>query len=73
MTLVLELLDGTTGELLVRVVDRMRGRETNYMQWTNSVTNQADARRALSSWASQLRKGLDEVAGGSATGSGTGK
>ena len=26
MTLVLELLDGTTGEILVRIVDRHRGR-----------------------------------------------
>jgi hypothetical protein len=61
MTLVLELLDGTTGEILVRVVDRQRGRETSYLQWTSSVTNAAEARRILKGWASQLRKGLDEA------------
>lgn len=61
MTLVLELLDGTTGETLVRIVDRFRGRDTIRLQWSNSVTNQAEARRALSRWAGQLRKGLDQV------------
>jgi hypothetical protein len=61
MTLVLELLDGTTGETLVRVVDRYRGRDTARLQWSNSVTNQAEAKRALSRWASQLRQGLDQV------------
>jgi hypothetical protein len=63
MTLVLELLDGTTGETLVRVVDHEHSRDTVRMQWTNSVTNQADARRILSRWANQLRKGLDRVTG----------
>ena len=63
MTLVLELLDGTTGETLVRIVDRYRGRDTAPLQWSNSVTNQAEARRALSRWAGQLRKGLDLVTG----------
>jgi hypothetical protein len=63
MTLVLELLDGTTGETLVRIVDRFRGRDTARLQWSNSVTNQAEARRALSRWAGQLRKGLDLVSG----------
>ena len=67
MTLLLELVDGTTGEILVRVVDRQGGRDRGYMHWTNSVTNQADARRVLSRWASQLREGLDEVTAGART------
>ena len=68
MTLLLELFDGTTGEILVRVVDRQRSRESSRLQWTSSVTNQADARRILSRWASQFRKGLDEVTSGARTG-----
>ncbi len=68
MTLVLELLDGTTGEILVRVVDQERSRDTGRMQWTNSVTNESDARRILTRWANQLRKGLDRVTGRPAAG-----
>ncbi len=64
MTLVLELLDGTTGQILVRVIDRQRAGESGFLQWTNSVTNQADARRILGRWARQLREGLDEATGG---------
>ncbi len=56
MTLVLELLDGTTGETLVRIVDCYRSSQTTGVQWSNSVTNQAEARRVLSRWAGQLRK-----------------
>jgi hypothetical protein len=61
MTLILELLDGTTGEILVRIVDRHRSRETSWLQWSNSVTNQAEARRVLGRWAEQFRAGLDQV------------
>lgn len=67
MTLVLELLDGTTGETLVRIVDRYRSPETSWLQWSNSVTNQAAAKRVLSRWAQQLRKGLDQVTAHAAT------
>lgn len=61
MTLLLELVDGTTGEILVRVVDRQRDRDTGRMQWTNSVSNRAEAQRVLRRWSEQLRKGLDRV------------
>jgi hypothetical protein len=67
MTLLLELLDATTGEILVRVIDKQSSRETSYLQWSSSVTNQADARRILSRWADQLRKGLDTVTSASRT------
>lgn len=67
MTLVLELLDGTTGETLVRVVDRYRSPQTTRLQWSNSVTNQAESRRVLRRWAGQLRKGLDQVTGHAAS------
>jgi hypothetical protein len=67
MTLVLELIDGTTGETVVRIVDRYRSPQTTWLQWSNSVTNQAAAKRVLSRWAGQFRKGLDQIASHTAT------
>ena len=60
-TLSLEMADATTGEVLVRVVDKRRDFDTGRLEWTNSVTNRADADRALRYWAGQLRKGLDRA------------
>ncbi len=59
MTLSLEAVDGTTGQVLVRVIDRRRGSDSGRMQWTNGLTNRAEADRILRRWAEQLRKGLD--------------
>ena len=61
MTLVLELLDGSSGEVLVRILDREGAHDSGRMQWTNSVTNKSDADRILNRWTEQLRKGLDQV------------
>jgi len=63
MTLVAELRDSVSGELLARAVDTQRGRTTGAMQFTNNVTNTADARRAMGIWATALRQGLDELYG----------
>ncbi len=63
MTLDMEVHDSVTGQLLARVVDRQRALDTGRMQWTNSVTNTADAQRAIDAWAQQLREGLDRVNG----------
>jgi len=60
-TLFLEIADGTTGETLVRVVDKRRGMDTGRLEWTNSVTNRADADRVLRYWADRLREGLDRA------------
>jgi len=46
---------------LARVVDKRRGLDSGRMQWTNSITNRADAERILGNWARLLRKGLDAV------------
>ncbi len=62
MTLVVELRDSVTGELLARAVDRLGGRSTGQLQWTNRVTNLADAQQAISVWAVALRRALDEMA-----------
>ena len=61
MTLVLELRDSVTGETLARVVDGQSGRNTGVMTITNRVTNTADARRAIRTWAQALRSGLDSL------------
>jgi Protein of unknown function (DUF3313) len=63
MTLDMEVRDSVTGELLARTVDKQRALDTGTMRWTNSVTNAADAERAIDVWAKQLRAGLDRVNG----------
>jgi hypothetical protein len=63
MTLVMELRDGPTGQLLARVVDRHAGNETGYAQVANSVTNSAEFRQAVTAWAKRLVKGLDKLQG----------
>jgi hypothetical protein len=61
MTLKLELYDSVTGDLLAAASDRRQSPYRGYMQWTNSVTNRADATRMLQQWADGLRKRLDEA------------
>jgi len=63
MTLSLELQDGTTGQTLARITDRRRGMDTGRLEWTNGVTNRADADRTLKRWAGMLRDGLDSAMG----------
>ena len=63
MTLVAEARDSVTGQLLARVVDRKQGTDFGTLQWANSVTNSAEAQRAISQWARALRGGLDAVKG----------
>jgi hypothetical protein len=63
MTLVAELRDSMTGELLARAVDARSARTSGTWQVTNRVTNTADARRAMGIWARALREALDEMYG----------
>jgi len=63
MTLVAELRDSVTGEILARVVDAQSGRSTGTWQATSSVTNNADARRAIGIWATALRRSMDGLYG----------
>jgi hypothetical protein len=62
MTLIAELRDSVTGTLLARAFDRRQGNDMMW-QWTNSVTNTADARRVITSWADTLRNALDVARG----------
>jgi hypothetical protein len=61
MTLQLELYDSVTGDLLATASDRREAPDRGYMQWTTSVSNRHDARLMLQSWATDLRKRLDEA------------
>ena len=61
MTLYMELFDAETDDLLAKVLDPQRDRDTGMMQWQTSVANRAAARRIMQKWAEALRKGLDEA------------
>lgn len=61
MTLVAEFRDAHTGQLLARAVDTRRGTDFGHLQIANSVTNSAEAQRAISAWARTLRQGLDAL------------
>lgn len=58
MTLIMQLHDSVTGELLARAIDRKEATHDFY-NWTTSVSNTADAKRLIDSWATQLRKAFD--------------
>jgi len=63
-TIYIELYDSVTGDILARAADRKVARNVGgYMSYTNRVTNRADARRMLGSWAELLRDRLDEFHG----------
>ncbi len=63
MTLVMELRDGPTNQLLARVIDQKVGSDSGFAQVSNSVTNSAEFRRMVRAWAQRLVKGLDKVNG----------
>lgn len=64
MTLVLEIYDSETGQVLSRVVDRQEAdNRGGMMSWSNGVTNQFEAEIIASDWARKLRKGLDKAHG----------
>jgi hypothetical protein len=64
MTLILQLHDSVTGQLLARAYDRQAGLESGAWTWTTSVSNTAEARRIISTWATALRKALDAAHAG---------
>jgi hypothetical protein len=61
MTLLAELADSETGEIIVRALDRYQARTTGNFQISNGVQNAAEARSAASSWAKILRGALDRA------------
>jgi hypothetical protein len=61
MTLNLELFDSITNDKIAKATDRKRDNRRGYDQWRTSVSNRADARRMMASWAKDLRSALDEA------------
>jgi len=62
MTLIAELSDGATGQVLARVADRREAPNTR-MQITNGVVNESEARTIAAGWAKTLRKALENAQG----------
>lgn len=63
VTLVMQLSDSVSHQILARVVDTQQGMDTGQLTWTTSVSNSAEASRIVRLWADQLVKGLDRVNG----------
>jgi len=63
MTLVAELVDSKSGDVIARVVDRREARSTGRVSLSGSVYNEGEARSMAASWARILRKALDNAHG----------
>jgi hypothetical protein len=63
MTLVIELYDSVSNEILARAIDRRRARNVGNIRWTTAGTNRDAARKILGSWANLLVSRLDDVHG----------
>jgi len=63
MTMVSELSDSQSGQVLARLVDTREAGNTNMMQLSNSVLNAGEARDVASAWARILHNGLDKAQG----------
>lgn len=62
-TIIAELYDSETGEILARVIDRREARTGGPLRLTNSVVNAQEANLIASSWARILRTRLDAAHG----------
>jgi len=61
-TLFLEIYDAVSGEILARIIDTETvGDNHGFYQWTNRVTNSADAKRVIKKWAKTLREKFDQA------------
>ncbi len=63
-SLLIELFDSVTGDILARAVDRQSARSFGRMELGSRVSNSRDARRALRHWAGLLVARMDEIHGG---------
>ena len=63
MTLVIELYDSVSNEILARAIDRRRARNVGNIQWTTAGTNRDAARKILGRWAGMLVDRLDDIHG----------
>ena len=63
MTLVAELCDSVTGDIVMRIYDRAMAHETTFARRMTNVENVAEARAMTRAWAKQLRRQLDLARG----------
>ncbi len=63
MTLVIELYDSVSNEILARATDRRQARNVGNIRVATRGTNRSAARRILRRWAGLLVSRLDEVRG----------
>jgi hypothetical protein len=63
MTLVAELYDSATGQVLARVADRREANAGGRMHLSNGMVNEEEARKIAAGWARLLRKSLDKAHG----------
>jgi Protein of unknown function (DUF3313) len=63
MTVVMQLADSVTGQLLARVVDTKQGTSYARLQWSSSVSNSVEARKIFTEWADALCRALDKLNG----------
>jgi len=61
LTLLMELRDSQSGALLVRAIDKEKGRTFGNLTVNDAVSNSEEARRALQMWADLLRTALDNA------------
>jgi Protein of unknown function (DUF3313) len=61
MTLVAELVDSETNQVIARVLDRYQSQDMGTFNMSSSVSNAAEVRRAASTWARILRTSLDKA------------
>jgi hypothetical protein len=60
-SLVMELRDSMSGEVLARAFDHSSATESTWAHQITNVENEAEARRMASAWAHALRVGLDKA------------
>lgn len=61
MTLLVELADSETGEIIVRALDRYQARSPGSFRLSSTFYNAVEARNAAASWAKILRGELDKA------------
>ena len=63
MTLVAELADSASGQVLARVADQRDASKGGRMYLVNGTVNEEEARKIAAGWAQILRKALDKAHG----------
>ena len=61
MTLILEIYDSQSGDMIAKASNRQDAPRYGYVRWANSVSNTAEARRMLQRWANMLIERLEEA------------